>query len=76
LTEVLCQREEDKKLTMAEEGRAAPSNSEMIVSLSGMSGSVFINCSKLVVVLSIWRHCMLLGRAETDGGLVSFAVGV
>jgi hypothetical protein len=57
LSEVLCEREEDKKLTVAEEGRAAPSNSEMMVSLSGMSGRVFTNCSKLVMVLviCIWR---------------------
>lgn len=48
LTEVLCQCEEDKKLTIAEEGRAAPSNSEMIVSLSG---SVF----NLVMVLVMLR---------------------
>lgn len=65
MTEVLCQCEEDKKLTMAEEGRAAPSNSEMIVSLSGMSsGSVFINCSNLVMVLVM---LLGLGLEPTDG---------
>jgi hypothetical protein len=55
---------------MAEEGRAAPSNSEMMVSLSGILGSVFVNCSNLVMVLVIWRYYVLrgLGLKPTDVG--------
>jgi len=46
-------------MSVADEGRAAPSNSEMMVSLSGVSGREVIKCSKFVFVLGlemvIWR---------------------
>ena len=40
---------------MAEEETAAPSNSEMMVSLSGMSEREVAKSSKLVIAVVIWR---------------------
>lgn len=53
-------------MIVAEERRAAPSNSEMMVSLSWVSGREVINCSKLVPVLVpvIWGAGWCMGRSR------------
>jgi hypothetical protein len=42
-----------RRTFVADEGRAAPSNSEMMVSLPGVSGREVIKCSKPALVLRL-----------------------